>query len=109
MPTASQYNLNATQPTTFEDFNVYVPWVAYDERSDLPPSFQINGVQEINGETPVIPFDLSQYIDNQAQDAGLASMTGPFTSEDNGFIPSGQALPFTINFQNDPEATTRTG
>ena len=36
-------------------------------------------------------------------------MTGPFTSEDNGFIPNGQPLPFTVNFQNDPEATTEPG
>ena len=109
LPTQSQYNANATLPTNFEDFNVYVPWVAYNERANLPPSFQIDGVQDINGQTPVIPLDLDQYIDNQAQDAGLASMTGPFTSEDNGFIPNGQPLPFTVNFQNDPEASTSPG
>ncbi len=109
LPSSSQFNLNATLPTNFEDFNVYVPWVAYNQRANLPPSFQIDGVQEINGATPVLPLDLDQYIDNQAQDAGLASMTGPFTSEDNGYIPNGQALPFTINFQNDPEATTSPG
>ena len=95
-------------PTNFEDFNVYVPWVAYAERADLPPSFQIDGVQEVNGQ-PVIPLNLDQYISNQGQDAGLASMTGPFTSEDNGYIPNGQALPFTVNFQNDPAATTSPG
>ncbi len=104
----SQFNLNATLPTSFEDFNVYVPWVGWGDRADLPPSFQINSVQEVNGQ-PVIPLDLSQYVDNQGQDAGLASMTGPFTSEDNGYIPNGQALPFTVNFQNDPEATTSPG
>ena len=109
LPTQSQYNANATLPTNFEDFNVYEPWVAYNERANLPPSFQIDGVQDINGQTPVIPLDLSQYVNNQAQDAGLASMTGPFTSEDNGYIPNGQPLPFTVNFQNDPEASTSPG
>ena len=108
LPTASQYNLNATSPTTFEDFNVYVPWVAWDARANLPPSFQINGVQEVNGQ-PVIPLNLDQYINNGGQDAGLASMTGPFTSEAGGYIPTGQALPFTVNFQNDPQATTTPG
>ena len=82
--------------------------MAWDARANLPPSFQINGVQEVNGQ-PVIPLNLDQYINNQGQDAGLASMTGPFTAEDNGFIPSGQPLPFTVNFQNDPQATTTPG
>ncbi len=109
LPTLDQYNLNEALPTNFEDFNVYVPWVGWGDRADLPPSFQINGMQEINGPLPVIPLNLSQYVANQGEDSGLASMTGPFTSEDNGYIPNGQALPFTVNFQNDPEATTSPG
>ena len=105
---SSQFNLDAQLPTNFEDFNVYVPWVAWDSRANLPPSFQITSVQEVNGQ-PVIPLNLDQYINNAGQDAGLASMTGPFTAEDNGFIPTGQALPFTVNFQNDPQATDHAG
>ena len=58
----------------------------WDARADLPPSFQITSVQEVNGQ-PVIPLDLDQYITNAGQDAGLASMTGPFTAEDNGLHP----------------------
>ncbi len=108
LPTASQYDLGALSPTNFEDFNVYVPWVSWDQRANLPPSFQITSVQEVNGQ-PVIPLDLSQYVNNAGQDTGLASMTGPFTAEDNGYIPAGQALPFTVNFQNDPSATTTPG
>ena len=111
--TASQFNQNAQLPTNFEDFNVYVPWVAWDQRANLPPSFQINSVQEVNGQ-PVIPLDLTQYLATGAQDAGLASMTGPFTADQGstgqgGFIPSGQPLPFTVNFQNDPQASTSPG
>ena len=108
LPTAGQFNLNAQMPTSFEDFNVYVPWLAWDQRANLPPSFQITSVQDVNGQ-PVIPLDLSQYLHSGAQDAGLASMTGPFTAETNDFIPTGQPLPFTVNFQNDPTATTSPG
>ena len=108
LPTFSQFDLNAQLPTSFEDFNVYVPWVAWDQRADLPPSFQITSVQDVNGQ-PVIPLDLDQYLTNAGQDAGLASMTGPFTAETSGTIPAGQPLPFTVNFQNDPEATTSPG
>ena len=82
--------------------------MSWDSRANLPPSFQITSVQEVNGQ-PVIPLNLDQYINNAGQDAGLASMTGPFTAEDNGFIPTGQPLPFTVNFQNDPQATTTPG
>ena len=108
LPTSSQFDLDAQSPTSFEDFNVYVPWVSFSARADLPPSFQITSVQDVNGQ-PVIPLDLDQYLTNAGQDAGLASMTGPFTAEDRGDIPAGQPLPFTINFQNDPEATTEPG
>ncbi len=108
LPSESQYDLGATLPTSFEDFNVYVPWLAWDQRANLPPSFQITSVQEVNGQA-VIPLNLDQYITNQGQDAGLASMTGPFAAESNDFIPTGQALPFTVNFQNDPKATTTPG
>ncbi len=107
-PTLSQFDLDALSPTNFEDFNVYVPWLSWESRADLPPSFQITSVQEVNG-VPVIPLDLDQYIDNGGQDAGLASMTGPFTAEDDGFIPGGQPLPFTVNFQNDPQSSTEPG
>ncbi len=108
LPTASQYDLNAQLPTNFEDFNVYVPWVSWYSRANLPPSFQINSVQEVNGQQ-VIPLNLDQYLTNSGEDSGLASMTGPFTAEDNGYIPAGQPLLFTVNFQNDPEATTTPG
>ena len=108
LPPLSQFDLDAASPTNYEDFNVYVPWLNWGSRADLPPSFQITSVQEVNG-VPVIPLDLDQYINNGAQDAGLASMTGPFTAEDNGFIPAGQPLPFTVNFQNAPQASTSPG
>ena len=105
LQTQSQFDLDETLPTNYEDFNVYVPWVSFADRADLPPSFQITSVQEVNGQ-PVIPLDLDQYLTNAGQDSGLTSMTGPFTADAKGYIPGGQALPFTINFQNDPEATT---
>ena len=108
LPTLSQFDLDALEPTSFEDFNVYVPWLSWESRADLPPSFQITSVQEVNG-VPVIPLDLDQYINNGGQDAGLASMTGPFTAEDGGFVPGGQPLPFTVNFQNDPQSSTMPG
>ena len=34
-------------------------------------------------------------------------MTGPFTSEDNGYIPNGQALPFTDQFPERPRGDDR--
>ncbi len=108
LPALSQFDLDAASPTNYEDFNVYVPWLNWGSRANLPPSFQITSVQEVNG-VPVIPLDLDQYINNGARDAGLASMTGPFTAEDNGFIPAGQPLPFTVNFQNNPQASTSPG
>src|SRR5262249_27032567 len=108
LPDPTQFNLNAQLPTTFEDFNVYVPWVAWNQRANLPPSFQINSAQEVN-QQPVLNLNLDQYLTSGGQVSGLASMTGPFTAENQDFIPTGQPLPFTVNFQNDPQASTTPG
>ena len=108
LPTSSQFDLDAQLPTSFEDFNVYVPWVSFAARADLPPSFQITSVQDVNGQ-PVIPLDLDQYLTNAGQDAGLASMTGPFTAEDNGYIPAGQPLAVHDQLPERPRGHDRAG
>ncbi len=108
LPTYSQYNLGTSLPTTFENFNVYVPWVAYGLRSGgIPADYAISGVTPNNTQS-FFPLNLDQYYANAGAFAGEASITGPFTQETGGFVPVNQPLPFTVNFQNDPSAQTYT-
>jgi hypothetical protein len=106
LPTFAQYNLGLSLPTTFEAFNVYVPWVGWGLRANgIPADYAINGITPDNTQH-FFPLNLDQYYANAGFGAGAASMTGPFTVDTNGFVPVGQPLPFTVNFQNDPSATT---
>ncbi len=108
LPTYSQYNLGTSLPTTFESFNVYVPWVSWGLRANgIPADYAINGVTPDNTQS-FFPLNLDQYYANAGSFAGEASMTGPFTVETGGFVPVSQALPFTVNFQNDPSASSYT-
>src|SRR5262249_54360687 len=44
LPTFNQYNLGLSLPTTFQAFNVYVPWVAFEKRaSGIPADYGISG------------------------------------------------------------------
>ncbi len=107
-PTFDQYNLGLSLPTTFEDFNVYVPWVGFEKRAaGIPLDYGISGLTPDNTEH-FFPLNLDQYYANSGACAGAASMTGPFTVETSGFVPVNQPLPFTVNFQNDPSASTDT-
>ena len=41
---STEYNLGLSQPTHFEAFHVYVPWIPFEDRgAGLPADFQING------------------------------------------------------------------
>src|SRR5204863_8275559 len=52
------------------------------------------------------PLDLSRFLVGQGTTQALANLVGPFTAETNGFLPQGVALPYTVHFQNDPNAAT---
>ena len=51
LPTFDQYNLGLSQPTTFEAFRVYVPWVAFEKRAaGIPADYAISGITPDNTE-----------------------------------------------------------
>src|SRR5262249_36955848 len=59
-----------------------------------------------NNGTPLVPLNLEPYFASTGTQGGLASLVGPFTVDSSGSLPTGQALPFTVHFQNDPQAAT---
>ena len=118
IPEFEDYDLGLSQPTHFETFRVYVPWIPFEDRAaGLPAEFQMYGTSDLLGMTgpgPVgndefVPLNLSSYFEGSGGVHGLASITGPMTAETNGFLPTNKPLPYTIHFENDPIATTQPG
>ena len=107
-PSFEDYDLGLTNPTQFQAFRVYVPWVSFEARGGgIPADYQIHGITPDN-ENAFFPLNLDDYYDQSGVQSGAASLTGPFTLETDGFVPVKQPLPFTVNFQNDPVAPTHT-
>src|SRR5262249_10145463 len=83
---------------------VYVPWIPFEDRgAGLPPDFQINGAPA--AAVGVDPLDLSRFLAGAGTTQALANLVGPFTADTGGFLPARLALPYTVHFQNDPNAS----
>ena len=107
-PSFDEYDLGLSNPTQFQAFRVYAPWVAFEDRgAGIPADYQIRGITPDN-ETAFFPFNLDEFYENQPGGTSAASLTGPFTIETGGFVPAEEALPFTVNFQNDPSSPSHT-
>ncbi|NLS91835.1 MAG: hypothetical protein GXX96_06600, partial [Planctomycetaceae bacterium] len=109
LPQFEDYDLGLSNETHFEAFRVYVPWIPFEDRGEgIPPEYQIDGPhQPVDGEY-FVPLDLSGYYAEEGRTSRLASLTGPTTIDSGGFLPPGQPLPYTIQFQNDSESPTHT-
>ncbi|MBS0640237.1 MAG: putative Ig domain-containing protein, partial [Proteobacteria bacterium] len=106
LPTRSQYDLGLSTPTQFETFRIYVPWIPFEKRgAGLPADFQISGVGAVEADA-LQALDFSRYFTDTGAGTQLTSLTGPQTYDTGGFLPSGQALPYSVSFQNDPAAST---
>ena len=106
LPTFDDYDLALTQPTHFEAFRIYVPWVRFDDRgAGLPADFQISGPAEPVGGDEFAVLDFSQYFQQEGVVGRLASLTGPQTFDTQGWLPVGQPLPYTIGFENAEDAS----
>jgi hypothetical protein len=106
IPQFSDYNLNLSQPTQFEAFRVYVPWVPFEDRgAGLPADFQNSLAAPVETD-PFKALDFSRYFNSQGQTNRLASITGPQTLDSQGYLPVNTALPYTVNFENSAAAST---
>ncbi len=94
-PTLADYDLNLTQRTHFESFNIYVPFGT--ARVDLPLG------------TTVSAPDFARFFDQSAISGQLASITGPIGAGEAGFVPLDEPLPYTIQFENASTANATAG
>ncbi|MEO1373935.1 MAG: pre-peptidase C-terminal domain-containing protein [Cyanobacteria bacterium J06635_10] len=95
IPDLSQFDKGLSQVTHSQAFNVYVPFG--DARVDLPPSVTV----------PRPSFD--SFFNVEGVNNSLASITGPIGYGKDNFIPLDAQLPYTINFETAPTATSAVG
>jgi YD repeat-containing protein len=105
----STYNLDLSHPTYLENFNVYVPWVPFEDRGAAGGTVAVPEFGSLAASTTGSALDFSQYFQQTGAVGDLATITGPQGFGTQQFIPSGQALPYTINFANSDTAQTEPG
>jgi len=102
LPTASQFTLDGANPADFEAFNVYVRQISEEPDSDVVEIY----FPDLNGNTQAQPTNLNQYLDSSGAVAAGATMVGPTGYGPQQFLPEGQNLPYTVQFQNPSDANT---
>ncbi|MEX2214849.1 MAG: Ig-like domain-containing protein [Phycisphaeraceae bacterium] len=106
LPTFEQFDLGLSAQTQFIAFNVYAPWIKFEDRGlGLPADFQFTGIS-FDDPSQLADLDLRRFLTGDAAATGIASITGPFSAESSGFLPVAVPLPYTVNFQNDPSASS---
>nr|WP_013334799.1 CARDB domain-containing protein [Gloeothece verrucosa]ADN18050.1 YD repeat protein [Gloeothece verrucosa PCC 7822] len=95
LPSASNYNLGLSSPTHFETFNIYVPYGK--ARVDLPAG------------ATVPPPNFNRFFTPDGTIGELGRLIGPVGVSQQGFIPTSQALPYTIQFENSPQTNRHVG
>ena len=98
-PAGESFNLGQSARTTFEAFNIFVPFSNKLGKCDLG---------SLLGGT-VNPPDFSQFFAAQGAQGRNASIVGPTGFGAEQFIPVGHDLPFTIQFQNPGTASSHVG
>jgi hypothetical protein len=109
-PPASGFNLNQSARTHYEGFNVYVPWSNdWDNASEddfVGDSDQTNpqNASYVNVQAP----NFAPFFTGTGR-SGQATLNGPLGYGPEQFVPVGQPLPFTIQFENGAGASSTVG
>jgi hypothetical protein len=102
----SDYNLNLSHQTYFQNVNVYSVWSPFETRG---PGLQLPDPSSSAGTGALSPLDFSELLRQSAAAGDLATITGPQGYGANQFVPAGNDLPYTIGFENPSTSTTRPG
>ncbi len=100
LPDYEDYDLGLSLDTYFQTFNVFSPYVGLTGVANQEQFGAVLGSDEI------APLDLQRLFDAAAADASLASLSGPQGYGPRQFVPFGEALPYTVRFENPPAAST---
>src|SRR3546814_6488196 len=76
LPDAADYDLGLSNPTYFEAFRIFVPWIDFAQRgAGLPADFQINGPEPVDGD-PLAQLDFSRFFGTGGRRAGSRRSPG---------------------------------
>ncbi|HPM83881.1 MAG TPA: putative Ig domain-containing protein, partial [Candidatus Anammoximicrobium sp.] len=106
MPRFESYDLGLTYPTHFQAFELYVPWVGFEDRDALEPGWEEQAIFWLKDDGEFQEADFSEYLRMRAEQTGLVQLAGPATAETNGFVPVSTALPYSIHFENAQSSAT---
>ncbi|PSF25482.1 hypothetical protein C7H19_25245, partial [Aphanothece hegewaldii CCALA 016] len=95
VPDATQYDLQQSKQTHYEAFNIYIPYGK--ARVDLPSGAN------------VLPPNFANFFSGEGTVGELASLLGPVGALSEGYIPQGEPLPYTIQFENASTAASAVG
>src|SRR3546814_5393331 len=88
LPDAADYDLGLSNPTYFEAFRIFVPWIDFAQRgAGLPADFQINGPEPVDGD-PLAALDFSRSAETGGNVARLADITGPQPMDTHSCLPA---------------------
>src|SRR5262249_11473429 len=91
-------DLHLSHPTHLENFDVFVPFSNKkgSANPDIPPGVHL-------------PPASTRFFNGSGPLSRLATLTGPTGYGAQEFLPVGVPLPYTINFENDPQASSTVG
>ena len=101
LPTPGQLSLNGANPVVSEAFNVYVRQISVDPSGDVQIYFP-----DLTDTSTVQAANINQFLNGAGVVGQGATLTGPTGYGSQQFLPEGQPLPYTIQFQNSATATT---
>ncbi len=99
-PSSSFFNLNATSPTVSEAFNVYVRQISHPD--DIIDIY----FPDLANPAPAQAADINQFLASAGASDQGATLIGPTAYGSNQFLPVGQNLPYTVQFQSASAATS---
>ncbi|RUZ17283.1 CARDB domain-containing protein, partial [Mesorhizobium sp. M7A.F.Ca.CA.001.09.1.1] len=105
----SDFDLGLSQRTYFENFNVFVPWIRFEQRGAGGSTVALPEFGSLAGSSELSPLDFSRYYQRAAAVGELASITGPQGVGNEQFLPAGAALPYSVRFENPQNASARPG
>ncbi|HND23400.1 MAG TPA: putative Ig domain-containing protein, partial [Rhodocyclaceae bacterium] len=106
LPKYADYNLNLSHPTYFETFNIFVPYVGFNKDGASAATIALPDYASVDASNQLTALDFSRLYAQAISDSQLASISGPQGYGVDQFLPVGQALPYTVKFENPAAASS---
>ena len=106
LPKYADYNLNLSHPTYFETFNIFVPYVGFNKDGASAATIALPDYASVAASNQLTALDFSRLYAQAISDGQLASISGPQGYGVDQFLPVGQALPYTVKFENPSAASS---